>query len=189
MSLFDRLSFLLRSDANGMIDALENKNNMLKQALREVEDAVARLATDVQHMRDELQARQRQRERLQPELARLDRDIDLCLQQDQEQLASFAAKKYVPLQRQAASLDERCQQLTDSIASREAELTEQRHEVEQLRQQVADALAANAHSTNAHGEADSFSAATVPDVHDEVALELLRRRQQQNQPASQEGVA
>lgn len=42
MSLFDRLSTLLRADVHGMVDALEDPSLILRQALREAEGELVR---------------------------------------------------------------------------------------------------------------------------------------------------
>ena len=189
MSIFSRLSFLVRSDAHGVIDALENRRHLLRQGLRDLEQAVAEQQQELKQLQHEAQQRQQQLQRIEPEIIRLSSDIDFCLQQDNDQLAEFTTRKYVPLKKQQQQLIDRLAVVQEMVEHRQTMVQQHEEELAAYRVQVSLALqqeavnaeAASADATSESGSASSAASDGVAPLQDEVALELLRRKQQAEQ--------
>lgn len=173
MELLERLKFMLRADAHGMVDALQDRALLLKQHLRDAE-------LEVQHKRGQLErlkaAQQRleaDRERLRIEHVRHERDVELALSEDQDELARSALGRSMSvaqlLERVAQRIEDNCAQ----CAALELTLTTQRAELELLRARVEQELSALADSgvEGVRGEAGP-----TPIAPDELELELLRRK-------------
>ena len=170
MRFFERMASLIRADAHGVLDQLEERGLLLKQHLRELEIELdhsrARLAT----LEDELRRLAGEEEQVAGQVAALDEDVELALAGEQDELARFAVRRLLPRRRLLEELRVRTGELEDE-RSRLAQRVERQHEeVEALRVRVRTELA---RSTPRHARAPGDDA-LVPDA--EVDLELLRRR-------------
>lgn len=172
MALLRRFTTLIRADAHGALDALEDRPTLLRQCLRDAEEALA--AKKARHEALELEGRELERtaRRLGPQIEELDRAVELALEKQRDDLARFAVAKLLPLRRQL-----------DGIAARRRDLAQQREELAELIDQQCAQLdqlrvrvrAAIEHAEAAPCGADPWSPGhTVRD--EEIELELLRRQ-------------
>ena len=167
--VFERLGLLLRADAHGVIESLEERSLLAKQLLREAELEVAR-------KRDRVEAIDREQARLTADSARsgeelraLDADVELALGRGEEELARFAARKLLVGQRTQTARDARTAALTRERADLAERLTRQEKELEELR----DRVRARLHEEATRGEEGPCPS---PIAEHDVSLELLRRR-------------
>jgi phage shock protein A len=172
LRLLDRIATLVRADAHGVVEALEEKSLLLKQSLREAElellDKRARVAAF-----DEEQTRVRARaERHRTEIAKLDEDVALALAGDREEIARFAIRRLLPLRRTLAALERDGAALAQSRTALAERLAAQEAEFEELRARVRARLARPRGAEDTCD--DAFAAAPVDEA--EVEIELLRRR-------------
>lgn len=168
LRLIDRITTLLRADAHGMVEALEERSLLLKQSLREAELALLekrarRDALGAEEVRGKSRA-----ERCRVEIGALDEDVALALAGGRDDLARFAIRKLLPLRRERAALEREGTSLAASRAALAEEIAAQEAEFEELRARVRARLAA----PNACDE--PFAPPPVDDA--EVEIELLRRR-------------
>lgn len=178
MSFTERLGRLVFADAHGVLDALEDRRLALRQALREAEAAHA-------GQRARLDALDEQRRALDEELPRLeraceeaDRDVELALARDRDDLARFAVRRLIPARRALERARERRESLEETAASERVAVEERGVDLEDLRARVRDEIArlervAEASSDGARSPASSDAARPSDE---EVELELLRRR-------------
>ncbi|MAG29669.1 MAG: hypothetical protein CL908_02100 [Deltaproteobacteria bacterium] len=169
MQVFERIGRILRADAHGMMDQLEERSLLIKQHLREVEIEVARKRATLEALDDERRQLAEDGRGQEGRVAELDEDVELALSGDDPELARFAVRRLLPRRRAlrelfvcAARLDERRARLAEQLDVQEAQLAE-------LRPRVRAALARPPSEAVGLGEA-----AIVSD--EEVELELLRRR-------------
>ncbi len=167
--VFERLGLLLKADAHGVLESLEERSLLAKQLLREAELEVAR-------KRDRVEAIERELARLTADGARggeevraLDADVELALSRGEEDLARFAARKLLVGQRAQTARDARAAALTRERADLAERLARQEKELEELRELVR----ARLHEESSQGEGASCP---VPVAEHDVSLELLRRR-------------
>jgi phage shock protein A len=170
LRFFDRLSTLVRADAHGVLDALEQRSLLLRQHLRDAELALHR-------GRARLEGRAREAERLAEALrrddaglARLDEDVRLALAGGRDDLARFALKRLLPRRRERearaaalAEVREEHARLAEAQAARERAFEELRSEV-RARLRAGDG-----------GRDDDLGGPGLAD-DEEVELELLRRQ-------------
>lgn len=175
MQVLERLGRLVRADAHGMMDALEERALVLRQQLREAEDAVARGRAELAAL-DEERARVREEgERLEQAVARLDHDVELAIADGEAELARFAIRRLLP---HRAALEEafarasRLEVRRERLATR---LEGQSAELEALRPRVRAALA-RAEQPATTGSDAGAAAEGLAVSDEEVELELLRRR-------------
>jgi phage shock protein A len=172
LRLGERIFTLLRADAHGVVEALEERSLLLKQSLREAELELLEKRARLAALAEE-EARGRSRaERCRAEIAALDEDVALALAGDREELARFAIRRLLPLRREVAGLEREGTSLAAAQAALAEQIERQQAEFEELRERVRTRLA-RASCTSLRDD-ETFGPPPVDEA--EVELELLRRR-------------
>ena len=168
-TFIDRVATLVRADAHGVVDALEERALLLKQHLRDAElelvEKRARLeglGAEAARLEDAVARRTR-------ELDALDEDVALALAGGKDDLARFAIRRLLPLRREREGLEEALRGVRAAHDELAARLAEQEHAFRDLRVRVRARLAEPAATGGEDGDAPAVS-------DEEVELELLRRR-------------
>jgi phage shock protein A len=168
--VFERLGLLVRADAHGVLESLEERSLLAKQLLRDAELEVARKRARSEAIERELARLTAESAQSGEELRALDADVELALGRGEEELARFAARKLLLGQRLQTARDARAAALGRERAELAERLTRQEKELEELRQRVRERL----HEDATRGEEGGLCPSPVAE-HD-VSLELLRRR-------------
>ena len=170
MKVLERFSRIVRADAHGMMDQMEERSLLLKQHLREAELEVARKRTELEALEEERRTVAEDGQRLESEVASLDEDVEIARRGEDVELARFAVRRWLPkrealrvLLARAARLEERRNRLADRLERQEARLAE-------LRTRVRAAL------ERPDDPAVEFAEGRVV-TDEEIDLELLRRRE------------
>lgn len=173
MALITRLTRLLRADLHAVLDRVEEPEVLLRQSLREMEEALSR---------DEQTFRRREREReqlskreadLQQALVALADELDVCFAAGQEDLARSLIRRRLETERALQLLLRRRRglaSLNDQLARR---LDDQRARYQGLRQQ-AELWDAEQHESEA---ADDWPDVAIRVRDEDVEVALLRERQ------------
>jgi len=167
-----RLGRLIRADAHGIIESLEDRALLLKQHLREAELELQRKRARIATLDEEAQQLAEDAARLDRAAERLDDDTRLALAGSRDDLARFALRKLLPLRREAAALRERIAAIHSERERLAPKLAEQEQEFATLERRIREQLAAAARDEPSLGAQLTPSAA-----EEEVELELLRRMQ------------
>ncbi len=172
MQVFERLGRLMRADAHGMMDVLEERSLLLKQHLREADFALAQKRAQLESLEESLSQVKEEGKALEIRVAERDTDVALALENEDSELARFAVRRLLPerealraLLAQAVRIEERRDQVRVLLEKQEAQL-------EDLRPRVRAELASPVR--RASPEQDLAPVSSVSD--EEVELELLRRR-------------
>ncbi len=171
LRLLDRITMLLKADAHGVVESLEERSLLLKQYLREAE-------LDLDRKRARLEAVREDEKRLCAALAAceaeqltLDEDVTLALAADKGDLARFAVRRLLSRRGEAGGLRAQIEQRATEAQALAARLTAQEEQFEALRTRVRVEL------TRASDPLASAPWACGGAVADEaVEIELLRRR-------------
>jgi phage shock protein A len=172
MRFLERLKLLLKADAHGVMDQLEERPLLVKQYLREAELELTRKRARAEALEEEERRLAEEAERLEARVRALDEDVELALAGGKDELARFALRRLLPL-REAAT--ERRTRIGELLESR-------RRLLERLEAQEADldALRARARAGIRASEARETDGATpagfAPVADEQIELELLRRR-------------
>ncbi len=170
MRLFDRLSVLLRADAHGVVESLEERTLLLKQYLREGELEVDRTRARLGVLRDQHKTLSANLTLEQEAETRLDEDVTLALDAGKDDLARFAIKQLLPRRRALATLAAKVEECCTQIGLVETRLQDQERRFVELKSRV---QLETAHRDDPQG----FSFQDVSAVADEeVEIELMRRR-------------
>ena len=96
MRFFERVTRLVKSDAHGIIDRLEERSLLLKQHLRDAEIELGRKRTQAEALEEEERRLREEAARLDAKEAALDEDVELALAGGKEELARFAVARLLP---------------------------------------------------------------------------------------------
>jgi phage shock protein A len=171
-TLFDRIATLVRADAHGVVESLEERSLLLKQYVREAEIELNRKRARLEAVREEEKRLRETLARREEEMRALDEDIALALAGGKEDLARFAIRRLLPRRNEVkavrAQIEERVEEAT-LLAER---LEAQQAQFESLRTRVRAELA---RGPEAEASPSWLGDPVVAD--EEVELELMRRRQ------------
>lgn len=170
--VFERMHRLVKADAHGLLDSLEDRALLLKQHLREAEIELNRKRARLAALDDEERSLREEVRRLEDEVAALDADMHLALAKGREELARFAIRKIIPRRRAITTLSARVDEIADERRRLAPKLDEQQAGFEELRARVRARLAERARADERN---DLALADAVAD--EEVELELMRYRE------------
>ncbi|MET0151590.1 MAG: PspA/IM30 family protein [Candidatus Binatia bacterium] len=171
LKLFDRIATLVKADAHGVVESLEDRSLLLKQCLREAEIDLSRKRAELEALHDEEKRLREMQARREGEARALDEDVTLALAGGKDELARFAIRRLLPRRSEAKAASARLQELAARSRTLAERLTEQESQFESLRTRVRAELAREPELGSPCGWQGE------PVVADEeVELELLRRR-------------
>jgi len=176
MSFWNRFRTTVRADAHGVIDALEDRALVLKQHLREAELELQRKRTALDALERERTRLLKDRVRAQAERLRLDRDVELALAEDKDELARHTLKRLLPLEQLALRIDDRLESIAHEQRALGNLLAQQEAALSELQVRVGAFLS---EQSAVAGEGAAFGPRPVePET---IELELLRRKRAQRQ--------
>ena len=177
MKFLDRLTLLLKADAHGVLERLEERSLLAKQHLREAELELDRKRAQMHACAEESHRLDEEADALEREIASLDADVELAIAGGKDDLARFSVRKLLPMRRAAEAARRRTAELEQERARLAETLAVQERQLEELSASVRTRIAAARYA-----EGDAF-ARPAPATDEEVELELLRRRAGQAQVA------
>lgn len=177
MALGRRLLRLLQADMHGVLDRLEAPEVLLKQALREMEEALDRDAQVIKRLVRENEGLSLRLQELAQSRASVEQELDLCFETENETLARTLLKRRLETEKMSGQLLRRQEELDTELRERRTQLTENRNRYESVRQK-AEMLGTD--SLVGSGGVDDWpsSAVTVRDV--EVDIALLKEKQRRS---------
>jgi phage shock protein A len=102
MPLIDRFTRLISADLHALIDRIEEPELLLRQAVRELDEELARLRQRARALEREQDQRRRDERSARERLARLDEELDLCLAAGDDTLARHVVRHKLDAERRAA---------------------------------------------------------------------------------------
>jgi len=181
MRVFERIGRIVRADAHGMMDQLEERSLLLKQHLREAEIEVARKRAKLEEIDEECRRLSEDGQRLEAQVAALDEDVELAMGGDDAELARFAVRRLLPKREVLHALFARAAQQAEHRGRLQAQLERQEAELAELRPRVRAALARPDPEP-----AQWLGESVVTD--EEIDLELLRRQEGRHEGQSDLGM-
>ncbi len=173
MALVTRLTRLFRADMHAVLDRIEEPDLLLKQAVRDMEAALAedeRRLRLLQHELGELQVREGD---LALQLKAIEEELDVCFLADNEALARSLIRRRLEQQRTHKQVTRRIESREREIDSLGKRLRDQQDQLESMRQK-AELLTPQASETPVGQPA----ATTVRD--EEVEIAFLREKQKRS---------
>lgn len=170
MRLLERIAVLLRADAHGVVESLEERSLLLKQYLREGEIELDRNRARLESLAEEARALRESLDREAQAIRKLDEDISLALAAGKEELARFAIRQLLPRRGEAAELTAQLEQRQCESAALAARIEDQQRRYEELQLRVRADL-----GRRAPAERPGWTSVSLV-AEEEVEIELMRRR-------------
>jgi len=177
MVLISRISRLFRADLHAVLDRIEEPEQLLRQAIREMEEL---LTQDEQRSRL-LQEEQRQlssrQNKLEHELEQIKEKLEVCFQSNKEDLARKLIRRQLEIQQFCSQLSEKRNTLKDGIGELRSQLDENRTRLDSMRQKAELLITEDQRE---HPE----NAWSIPDYRvadEDVEVAFLREKQQRSQ--------
>jgi phage shock protein A len=173
MALITRVARLFRADFHAVLDRVEEPDILLRQAIREMEEDLAR--DDQQYRRHEREREQlgRKEVEMQRLCTSLAEELDLCFAADKEDLARSLIRRKLETERSLELLVRRRQTIGTRIDELAQRLNENRARCESMRQkaELFDEQKRDPEAENA------WSGSDVGVRDEDVEVALLRERQ------------
>jgi phage shock protein A len=168
MALINRMSRLFTADVHAVLDRIEEPDVLLKHAVREMEEELARGEQRVRVLTHEHATLGERQAKTAAMLADLGQQLDVCFESGNEDLARKVIKRRLETERFERNVAERRAALDKELASLRAAVEEQREQLDVMRQK-AELLATTA--------ADDFASGDFAVGEADVEVALLRERQ------------
>jgi len=182
MALVDRIARLFRADLNAVLDQMEEPEQLLKQAIRDMEDELAAAEQRIAMCGQDQAALAVRASELADTIAGFERQLDLCFAAGKEELARNLIRKKLEAGRLLKRLHSKCAANEQFLAEQRMKLREHTGVLDALRQKAE----LFAHRPAAHPTSDSDGAAWMTrelDVgDDEVEIAYLREKHARSAP-------
>ena len=177
MTLIARLSKLFQADLHDVLDCIEEPASLLRQSVRDMEQALAADDRRVEGWRQERAQIIARSGHLERSLEQLAEQLDTCFDAAEGELARALLRRRLEAQRLLSLLAEQRQALEGRIATAHSRALEQRGRLECLRQRAAAALSADDAPAG-----ERWSGARLSVTEAEVEVAYLQEQQRRRTP-------
>jgi phage shock protein A len=136
MALINRVTRLFKADFNAVLDRIEEPEQLLKQAVREMEDDLAEADQQIRVQAHDQEVLASRKAEMDSTLVQLDEELDLCFASQKPELARSLVRKKLEAQRLSRQLDSKYRAAGKHLAEQRARLDENRTTLEGLRQKA-----------------------------------------------------
>ncbi len=136
MALINRISRLFKADFHAVLDQIEEPEQLLKQAIRDMEDDLANTEQRIAvctHDQDALSVRKSE---LESSIAEIDTQLDLCFQSEKDNLAKSLIRKKLEAERLLKRLSAKHVANAKYLDEQQTMLDEHQATLESLRQKA-----------------------------------------------------
>lgn len=178
MALINRVTQLFKADVHAVLDRIEEPEQVLRQAIREMQDELGeseRRAATLQQEAEEYTARKADLER---RIVEIDKELDFCFAKDKTDLARSLVRRKLEAGRLAKRLEARLASVAKRLDGTRAEIERQRTALESL-QQKASVFASQPVVERDHDDV-AFLAGELVIGEDELDIAFLKEQEQRS---------
>lgn len=178
MALINRVGRLVRADIHAVLDRIEEPEQLLRQALRDMEDELASAEQRAVAAAAEIETFAKRKSELVARCAELDGELDLCFARKKSELARTLVRRKLEAERLIARLDSRQKDGEAGLEQARADLEQRRHALEGLRQK-AEVFATPVHEEGPQDEV-AYMLRELSVSDDEIDVALLREQEKRS---------
>jgi phage shock protein A len=177
MALITRLSRLFRADVNAVLDRMEEPEILLKQAIRDMQEALDKDEQRIKIITLELEQLATRQRDLEQRLEPITEELDLCFDTGNETLARTLLKRKLESERYHKFLARKQQERQEAGDALKSRIEENRSRLESMRQKAELLAGSDNEETefNSWCEADITHQFAIND--DDIELAFLREKQ------------
>jgi phage shock protein A len=172
VALIKRISRLFTADMHAVLDQLEEPETVLRQAIREMEEELARQTQRSKWLAREVELSVKRTEELEAACADLDGKLDTCFEHDNDVLARKLTRRKLETQKLIERIGSKRAALGEQLSEIETTIESNRAQLDSLQQKAE--LFATERLIDTDGT-DNAAFACVDD--DEVEIAFLREKQ------------
>lgn len=177
MALITRLSRLFRADLHAVLDRIEEPDVLLRQAVREMEEALARDEHRLKSLAIEQGQLAARLKDIDQDLVDIAEELDICFASNKDDLARALIKRKLEAERFGRHLNRKRESLDESHSALRTRVEENRRQLESMRQK------AELFAEEENAQPDDRRAAPDFTVRDEdVEVTFLREKQRRRLP-------
>lgn len=189
MSLLHRIARLFKADIHGILDALEEPDVMLKQAVREMREEIEQSEMQLKTVTKDAQRHAQKFQELSAALIELDPQIDFCFAENNEAAVKTLLRKKLETQHVLQATENRRQALQEEINAVETELAERQEKLKAILDKMT--LFSDRSMDTRHGGFDAsretaYCKAVTPEDVELAYLQEKRQRQQRQAQREQQ---
>ena len=137
MALANRITQLFKADAHAVLDQLEEPEQLLRQAVRDMEEEFVQAERRIKRLAEETDALAKRRTELLTRLAEIDEELDLVFAKDEPDLARGLVRRKLEAERLEKRLKTKLEAHQERLTGAESELDERRLALDSMRQKAA----------------------------------------------------
>jgi len=136
MALINRITRLFKADFHAVLDQIEEPEQLLKQAIREMEDELADAERNIRLRAHEQATLETRRVEQEDALRELDEELDLCFSSGKDDLARSLVRRKLEVKRVVLALRARHDENSRFLSEQEAGLKDNRATLDSLKQKA-----------------------------------------------------
>ena len=136
MALINRISRLVKADFHAVLDQIEEPEQLLKQAIRDMEDDLAETEQRINLCAQDQEALAVRKSELEATIGEIDGQLDLCFESDKEDLAKNLIRKKLEAECLLKRLNTQFSSNAKYLEEQRQTLDENRATLESLRQKA-----------------------------------------------------
>lgn len=140
MAILSRIVKILKADIHGVMDQLEDRELLLKQHLREMEEILNRKEAKLRNLRASHNQKLRDLSGYKRQWEALDRDLTVAVRENKDGIARMLIRKMKPLETLRDELRRQSKTLEKEMIQLKSHLQQQRLRYEQLKNRTAEYL-------------------------------------------------
>ncbi|MBK8307530.1 MAG: PspA/IM30 family protein [Gammaproteobacteria bacterium] len=182
MALVNRIARLFKADLHAILDRIEEPAQLLKQAVRDMEEALAGSEQRLEAMAREQEALLARRAAIERELSGLEQELDLCFAAHKAELARGVVRRKLESQRLLQHLEARHDANERQLAELRARQLRNRAALETMQQKAA--IFSTYAPANGDPVFDDYggSGRTLALADEEIEVAFLREQQARRTP-------
>ena len=180
MALITRISRLFSADFHAVLDRIEEPELLLKQAIREMEEELARSEQRCKWLQQEQGQLSAREDDIEQSLARLSEELDICFTSGKEDLARKLVRRQLEARALLKSVRARHHGCSANLADLGTAVAENREQLEVMRQKAEILLAREQVAEPGNAWQGDFTAAEHTVRDEEVEVAFLKEKQGRN---------
>lgn len=176
MALINRISRLVKADFHAVLDQIEEPEQLLKQAIRDMEDELAETEQRVKSCANEQERLAGRKQEIEATIGEIGAQLDLCFQSKKDELAKKQIRKKLEAERVLKRVTSKLDSNAKFVEKQSEALDEQRATLESLKQKAELFAERTPSETNSELDDFAFLAREMSVSDDEVEIAFLKEK-------------
>lgn len=178
MGIMTRVVNIFKADIHGVMDQLEDQGLLLKQYLRDMEDALGANEAKLHHKIAARNQAQQQSDKFLQQTQLIEQDLKVVIKKEQDDIARMLIRKIKPLENLRGEIARRISALDEEITVIKDRIAQQQLAYEQIKHRSLDYCQRN-RTRMRQEDVSGGLPGSYPEAmsHEEIELELLKRKE------------